>query len=88
MDCEYSNPVTYTGDPPTSTLDQFQFSNSHCDFTNTTPVLASTSATLIDIASSSAVAKGIYDIFGFFFIFAFCVVLGVGWYFGTWVYKR
>jgi len=89
MDCEFSEPVDYNGDVPTSTLDSFQFSRSHCDFTNSTPVLASTSASYIDIASSSALAKGIYDVFGFFFVLGLCIVIYMGFRLGSnFLYKR
>jgi len=53
------------------------------------PVATVSADTLfVDIASSSAMAVGIRDIFFVWSIVAFVVVAYIGWKFGLWIYRR
>jgi len=89
--CTYSNPVTYTGASPSTTIDAFNFSESDCSITPPPPVvvnypIASPSA-FIDVASSSALAKGLGDFFYLsWFIFLF-VIISIGFSIGIYIYK-
>lgn len=42
----------------------------------------------IDVASTSALANGIYAITGELYIIGWILAIGVGWYIGNWVYRR
>jgi len=50
---------------------------------------ATPSATMyIDIASTSALANGLYAITGELYIIGWILAIGVGWYLGNWLYRR
>jgi len=90
MECTYSTPVNFEGDPPSNSLEQFQFSESSCviDWPDWNTQTATPSA-YIDIASSSAIARGVYDIFGFVFVFALCIIIYIGFRLGyNFLYQR
>jgi len=42
----------------------------------------------VDIATSSALWGGLYATNGAIFVIGWIVAIGVGWYVGTWLYKR
>jgi hypothetical protein len=84
MDCTYSIPLDYQGNVPSNDITPFNFSHETCTYTTMT----ATPAAYIDIASNSAIAKGVYDIFAFNFVLALIIALGVAWYIGNWMYKR
>ena len=84
MDCTFSTPVDYQGNPPENNITPFNFAQEHCTYTT----MIATPAAYVDIASNSAIAKGVYDIFSFFFVWCFIVVIAIAWYLGNWIYKR
>lgn len=89
MDCTYSHPVNYLGVTPSSSVETFQFSQSHCDIqTATQSATLATDSAFIDIASTSAIAKGIHDITFVFWTFAILCVLYMGFRLGIWIYRR
>lgn len=90
MECEYSVPVNFEGDPPSS-IEYWQFSQAECEIAWPSPVPQAeiaTPAAYIDIASSSAIAQGFHNTIFTIFIVLFIVVAYIGWQFGVWIYRR
>jgi len=83
MHCDYSIPLDYQGNTPTSSIDAFNFSESDCTISITPPVqYVGTPSAYIDVASTSALATGIHDYFYLTFFVFFVIVLFVGFSFG------
>jgi beta-lactamase regulating signal transducer with metallopeptidase domain len=88
MECTYSTPKNSEGNTPSSNIEAFGFTKSSCT-TATPSASASPSATqYVDIASSSAVAKGVYDITFVIWIIGVIVAIYVGFKLGSWMYRR
>lgn len=93
MDCTYSAPVDYTGTTPVSGAQYWNFSKEHCDITpipTSTPSAQTVAspAAYIDVASNSAIAKGVYDITFIIWMVGIIIAIACGFWFGIWMYKR
>lgn len=91
--CTFSNPQTYNGGTPSSGADFWQYSTMQCSVTpapTSTPsaVTIASPAAYIDIASSSAIAKGVYDITFILWVIGWIIAITCGFWFGQWLYKR
>jgi len=92
MDCTLSQPV----DLDTSVTFDWEYSRINCIYDKVASVSAevknfppaSSTSAKIDIASDSAIAKGIYDITFVIYIIGFVVVLYCGFKLGSWIYRR
>jgi hypothetical protein len=87
VDCDFSNPVDYTGNPPTTTLDSFQFNHLHCN--------ATISASLTMPATLSAEthfdSDTTYGIASMFWVIYMCftfVIVYIAWRMGLWMFRR
>ena len=92
MECTFSQPI----DLDSSVTFDWEYSQMDCEYTQVASVEAevvnfppaSSTSAKIDIASDSAIAKGIYDITFVIYIIGFVVVLYCGFKLGSWIYRR
>jgi len=89
MDCIFSTPVDFEGNPPDILTNDFEFSEVSCEINwPELGVISSTPSATVDIASDSAIAKGFHDYTYFSWFLACIIILYVGFRIGTYIYKR
>lgn len=94
MDCTFSQPVTYDGSAPLSGVEFWQFTKENCIIAPTatpsaTTIYASSSGlTYIDVASESALAKGLTGAIQVNYAFDILVLIALAIGVGTWAYSH
>lgn len=91
MDCTFSNPVVYDGvTAPSTTLDTWNWKNEHCDIPTATPSANynASPAAYIDIATSSAIAKGLTGTIEVQYTFDILVLIALAIMVGVWAFSH
>lgn len=91
MDCTFSNPVIYDGTTaPSTTLDTWNFKNVHCDIPTATPsaVMIASPAAYVDIASTSALAKGLTGAIEVNYAFDILMLITAAIAIGVWAFSH
>lgn len=93
MECDFTEPVNYLGDTPTTNIEAFNFRHMSCSTPLATPSAQTSVATIsgtvqIDTASTSALAIGIHD--SMLFLWTTCaLLLLIGSFFmGTYMFRK
>ena len=71
MDCVFSNPVDYQGNPPTTDLTSFQFTQAHCS----TPSAQTTSTASISAVSFTPDVNQAITNQNFMVFLGFCILI-------------